>query len=290
MADPNRPRRARRAEVGQTGARFGSPAVRRRLQAETAEAGYDAQPGPEPGPQDWADQDEPSLTSRPEVGQTGARFGSPAIRRRLQAQALGQEHPQQPAGAGAAAGGQLAAQAPDPRDAFAAGETMILPAGYLDAGPGPGRYEDADRYPYPAGEASGEAAWLDERDLDLEPGPARREAAHSLVRPYAWTAGRTEASYDLRLETLVSLTDHSSRVAAQAHTAEYRAIVALCSVPRSVAEVAAGLSVPLGVARVLLGDLIGMGVLAVHEAANRRGAGGPDQALLERVLAGLRRL
>ena len=55
------------------------------------------------------------------------------------------------------------------------------------------------------------------------------------------------------------------------------------------AEVAALLSLPLGVARVVLGDMAGLGVVTVHQTASSAGSG-PDLALMERVLSGLRRL
>jgi hypothetical protein len=69
--------------------------------------------------------------------------------------------------------------------------------------------------------------------------------------------------------------------------AEHEAVIALCQEPRSVAEVAALLGIPLGVAKVLLGDLVASGAVAVHRTV---GVAGPDLALMERVLAGLRRL
>lgn len=53
------------------------------------------------------------------------------------------------------------------------------------------------------------------------------------------------------------------------------------------AEIAALRGVPLGVARVLLGDLAALGAVVVHRTVD---AGGPDLALMERVLSGLRRL
>jgi hypothetical protein len=109
-------------------------------------------------------------------------------------------------------------------------------------------------------------------------------AASVFVRPYVFTGGRTRAQFELSLEALVSV---APRVASHGLGAEHDAVMELCREPRSVAEVAALLAVPLGVARVLLGDLAAAGVVAVHRTAD---AGGPDLALMERVLAGLRRL
>ncbi|MEV1113528.1 DUF742 domain-containing protein [Actinosynnema sp. NPDC049800] len=122
-----------------------------------------------------------------------------------------------------------------------------------------------------------------------EPEPAAEEFSGPLVRPYAWTGGRTASDYDLRLETLVSLERDGIAIAMRESTAEQRSIVELCAnYPRSVAEVSALLAVPLGVARVLLGDLISMGVVAMHD--NAAAATGADFTLLERVLVGLRNL
>jgi hypothetical protein len=111
---------------------------------------------------------------------------------------------------------------------------------------------------------------------DLDEG----EEPSSLVRPYARTGGRTESSRELRLETLISVRRTDVVLAM-----EHRRIVEICEQTSSVAEVAAALPAPLGVARVLIDDLIELGVLTVFTGDSR-----PDEALLARVLAGLRRL
>lgn len=202
----------------------------------------------------------PLATAGPEVGQTGARFGSPAMRRRRQAEAL--EHQTSPD------------PPPTARDtAPAADAGPLLPDG--PSAPGgaaaPGTV--------PGGAVRG---WFDD--------PPAPEPTHSLVRPYAWTGGRTTSRYDLRVETLVSLAGHGRVAEAlRGSDPEYRFIAELCARPRSVAEVSAALAVPLGVVRVLLSDLIGMDVLVLHET--RSGPGGTvDKELLGRVLAGLQRL
>ncbi|MBB5959427.1 hypothetical protein FHS29_006048 [Saccharothrix tamanrassetensis] len=115
-----------------------------------------------------------------------------------------------------------------------------------------------------------------------------KEWTGPLVRPYAWTGGRTSSDYDLRLETLVSLEENGVAIAMRDNGPERRSIVELCAYPRSVAEVSALLSLPLGVVRVLLSDLITMGVLTMHQ--NAAAPGGPDLVLMERVLRGLRNL
>jgi Protein of unknown function (DUF742) len=115
-----------------------------------------------------------------------------------------------------------------------------------------------------------------------DPGP--------LIRPYAITGGRTEASRsDLAIEDLVT----SERVAWNAPTAavtdEHRSIISLCSgVTISVAEVAARLHFPLGVTRILVGDLVDQALLRIHRAEAGHGADGrPDEHLLKRVLSRL---
>ncbi len=110
----------------------------------------------------------------------------------------------------------------------------------------------------------------------------------AIVRPYAWTRGRTKSTVDLRIETMVSTSEHGENIEALNQT-EHRSIAELCDEPRSVAEVATLLSVPLGVAKVLLGDMANLGLVIVHKTAT----GGANKAhlmLMERVLSGLRRL
>jgi uncharacterized protein DUF742 len=110
----------------------------------------------------------------------------------------------------------------------------------------------------------------------------------SIVRPYAWTGGRTKSTVDFEIETMVSTSEHGEHIEALRQT-EHRSIAGLCAEPRSVAEVATLLSVPLGVAKVLLGDMSKLGLVIVHKTATV----GDDKAhlmLMERVLSGLRRL
>jgi hypothetical protein len=106
----------------------------------------------------------------------------------------------------------------------------------------------------------------------------------AFVRPYVYTRGRTRSTFELSIETLVSaVPDAATAGLAGGHDA----VLGLCREPRSVAEVAVHVGVPLGVARVLVGDLAAAGAVAVHGGA---GADGPDLALMQRVLSGLRKL
>ncbi|XVS62451.1 DUF742 domain-containing protein [Actinosynnema sp. CA-299493] len=113
-----------------------------------------------------------------------------------------------------------------------------------------------------------------------------REEAASIVRAYSWTGGRTTSSFQLEIETLVSAVDWDYPGAMKS---EYHEVIALVTRPRSVAEIAALLRLPLGVAKVLLGDMAERGLIDVHRTATTDGEL-PDLGLMERVLAGLRRL
>jgi hypothetical protein len=125
------------------------------------------------------------------------------------------------------------------------------------------------------------AVFDDEDDFEYP-----REEAASIVRAYSWTGGRTSSAYQLEIETLVSAVDWDYPSGMKA---EYNEVIALVARPRSVAEIAALLRLPLGVAKVLLGDMAERGLIDVHRTASTDGAP-PDLGLMERVLAGLRRL
>ena len=123
------------------------------------------------------------------------------------------------------------------------------------------------------------------RDLDEFGDPA------AMVRPYAWTRGRTKANHDLQLETLISTTElgqDETRLLQR----EHRSVSALCHYPLSVAEIAAKLSVPLGVARVVLSDMAEQGLISIHRtfADDDVSDIAAHLVLMERVLSGLRRL
>ena len=118
--------------------------------------------------------------------------------------------------------------------------------------------------------------------------PRVRGRRANAIRPYVRTGGRTRSNRELALETLVSVSRQRPR-SARPPNREYRRVVDLCDVPRSIAEVAALTAVPVGVARVLVGDLAAQGLLTVHQTRGQTGAA-TDMALMQRVLAGLRKL
>ena len=127
-------------------------------------------------------------------------------------------------------------------------------------------------------------------DPPEEPDLGAAEATSALVRPYVLTSGRTRSRLRLAVETLVSTSRNgATRGLDWATGNEQRAVIELCVEPRSVAEVAALLAVPLGVARVLLSDLAEQGAIVVHDVGIPDD-GPPELALMQRVLAGLRRL
>lgn len=127
--------------------------------------------------------------------------------------------------------------------------------------------------------------------VSAEPGVAPVEVEEISVpraRPYVLTRGRTHSSYELRLETMVSVRADAVWEGS-ALGVEYQPVRVLCAKPRSVAEVAALLSIPIGVARVLLSDLADLGVMHLH-GTERTAEGRPPTALMRRVLDGLQKL
>jgi hypothetical protein len=116
--------------------------------------------------------------------------------------------------------------------------------------------------------------------FEADPGP--------FLRPYAMTEGRTEPTgADLAIEDLVALPGGSGEPPPWL-SFEHRSIARACRETMSVAELAARVDLPLGVTRVLVGDLANQGMVTVHRAPSH--TGGPNVALLEQVLHGLRQL
>jgi Protein of unknown function (DUF742) len=158
-----------------------------------------------------------------------------------------------------------------------------------------------ERYSEPAPEP--ESAPFSPSEVRTQPLPkpspaARREAPSKpqdevensgpRARPYVLTRGRTHSTYELALETMVSLRN-DAQWTGTALSSEYQPVRALCGNPQSVAEVAATLSMPLGVARVLLSDMAELGLLHIH-GTERTAEGRPPMALMRRVLDGLQRI
>ena len=118
------------------------------------------------------------------------------------------------------------------------------------------------------------------RWLDREAGP--------VVRPYAVTKGRTQATggASLSLIDMVAATGEWP----QPHFRpgpEHRRLLSLCLRPTSIVDLASETELPLGVIRVLLGDLIDESLLRVLPAQRQPRT---DQRLLRMVLDGLEAL
>jgi hypothetical protein len=120
----------------------------------------------------------------------------------------------------------------------------------------------------------------DDHWLDEEAGP--------VVRPYALTRGRTRPSG----ETLDLIAIITAVRGVQWDPAildpEHVAVLRLCRLPASVADLAADLDLPLGVVRILLGDLQERSLVAIHHPIPP--ARLPDVQILKEVVDGLRRL
>ena len=117
------------------------------------------------------------------------------------------------------------------------------------------------------------------------PPPPAPRGGRRLVRPYAVTGGRTNASRaepPLPLEALCFVTPAGRR--ADLHF-ERATVALLCGEVQSVVEIAAHSRLPLGVARVLVADMRDEGLLDVTVPVRD---GRPSAALLEKVLDGLR--
>lgn len=116
----------------------------------------------------------------------------------------------------------------------------------------------------------GEDVWLD--------GDSGR-----LVRPYAVTNGRTSASVQLDLLSMVVATGGSH----SALEPDHLQALGLCLRPASVAEIAARLRLPAAVTKVLLADLVDCGAVRAAPPLSRSATS--DRVLLERLLHGLQR-
>src|SRR5215475_14195183 len=260
-----------------TGARFGYRTPRRRR-------GDDEPPAQEsPPPQQPAgDGSRPRHVQSPAVGLASARFGPGTPRRHQPEHAVGD------ADHGASAGGTRPVPATAPEVGLASARFGRLgwrrPSDPSPEETQPPTDQDAESAPTDVPVESRRPAGAYDNWLD-----ASRQDSATLVRPYAWTGGRTRGPTTLDVETLVSV---SPQLPAKEHWAvepPYRTMVELCRRPTSVAEVAALASLPLGVARVLLADWARVCVIRVHENTTATN-GRPDLAVMERVLAGLRRL
>jgi hypothetical protein len=120
-----------------------------------------------------------------------------------------------------------------------------------------------------------EDQWLDE-----EAGP--------VVRPYALTRGRTRPTGEvLDLIALVTAV-RGVKVDTEGFDPEHLALLQMCRLPASVADLAADLDLPLGVVQILLADLRVRSLIHVHHPTLPGRL--PDPQILREVADGLRRL
>jgi hypothetical protein len=106
-----------------------------------------------------------------------------------------------------------------------------------------------------------------------------------LVRPYAVTNGRTSASVQLDLLSMVVATggQHSTL------EPDHLQALGLCLQPVSVAEIAARLRLPAAVTKVLLADLVDCGAVRTAPPEPAARSLTSNRVLLERLLDGLQR-
>jgi Protein of unknown function (DUF742) len=118
----------------------------------------------------------------------------------------------------------------------------------------------------------GDEAWLD--------GDAGR-----LVRPYAVTNGRTSATVQLDLLSMVVATGSGTYNSLEP---DHVQALGLCLRPATVAEIAARLRLPAVVTKVLISDLVDCGA-ARAALPSQSSSDTSNQVLLERLLDGLQR-
>ena len=103
---------------------------------------------------------------------------------------------------------------------------------------------------------------------DFTPSPPPPEPAEETLRPFVLTSGRVSSGdREISLETQVTSNYDDAGTAHYATAglpSELRAIITLCDVPMSVAEISARLRLHLGVTRILVGDLRAAGHLEIH--------------------------
>ena len=110
-----------------------------------------------------------------------------------------------------------------------------------------------------------------------------------LVRPYAFTRGRTEPIREVAIEAVLVTTSQGRQEAPFAGRDKHL-ICDLCDrQPQSLAEVAAHTGMPLGVARVLVADMVNQDMLTLHDTTVDDSYA-EHMDLLEKVLDGLRKL
>jgi peroxiredoxin Q/BCP len=142
------------------------------------------------------------------------------------------------------------------------------------------KHTDVHQQPEDKGGPVGD--WFTEPETADEP---------SLVRPYTWTAGRTDSGVELPLEASVEAAVNTTAKSPRWPKNDVRGqILRYCVHSVSVAEIAAELSLPLGATRFLVGDLVTQGYLRVHALSGDSTTIDERRELIRRTLSGLRAL
>jgi peroxiredoxin Q/BCP len=112
----------------------------------------------------------------------------------------------------------------------------------------------------------------------------------SLVRPYALTAGRTDAGVDLALEASIEALDTTMKQPRWPKNDVRGQILTSCARNPSVAEIAAQLSLPIGATRFLVDELVTQGYVRVHASLGDAVTVDERRDMITRTLSGLREL
>jgi Protein of unknown function (DUF742) len=120
----------------------------------------------------------------------------------------------------------------------------------------------------------------EDRWLDQDAGP--------VVRPYAVIGGRTRPTGETLDVIAMIIAVRGISVDPVGLEPEHLAMLRLCTLPISVADLAADLDLPLGVVQILLGDLRERALITVHHPIPPTRL--PDPQILKEVVDGLRRL
>jgi hypothetical protein len=119
------------------------------------------------------------------------------------------------------------------------------------------------------------------------PGRWADGAAGPVIRPYALVGGRTKPAGEF-FDLIAMVTVRSVSARLPDLEPGHEQVLAMCDVPRSVADLAADLRLPLGVVRVLVADLREYGLISIRPPASPTGI--LDANALRRIEDGLRRL
>jgi hypothetical protein len=119
------------------------------------------------------------------------------------------------------------------------------------------------------------------------PGRWADGAAGPVIRPYAFVGGRTRPAGEF-FDLIAMVTARRTHVPRVELEPEHQRTLALCSTPRSVADLAADLRIPLGVVRVILADLREYGLITIRPPVPPTRL--LDTNALRRIEDGLRRL